>query len=59
VRAAIDPDAVGGQFWGPRFQTRGVPVLARPTSTSSDPAIGARVWAKAEELTGLGFAGVG
>jgi NAD(P)-dependent dehydrogenase (short-subunit alcohol dehydrogenase family) len=53
VRAAIDPDAVGGQFWGPRFQTRGAPVLARPTSTSSDPAIGARVWAEAEKLTGL------
>jgi NAD(P)-dependent dehydrogenase (short-subunit alcohol dehydrogenase family) len=56
VRAAIDPDAVGGQFWGPRFQTRGRPALARPTSTSSDPAIGARVWETAEELTGLRFA---
>ena len=52
VRAATAPGVEGGQFWGPRFATKGEPVMQRPTRTSSDPAIGARLWAIAELATG-------
>jgi len=55
VRAAADPDAVGGQYWGPRFLTRGRPVLQTPTAVSSDPAVAAELWTKLEEYTGVPF----
>jgi len=45
----------GGQFWGPRFLTRGEPTLQTPTRVSTDPTIGARVWAFAEQATGRPF----
>lgn len=52
VHAATATGVEGGQFWGPRFATKGAPVLQRPTRTSSDPAIGARLWEIAEDATG-------
>lgn len=52
VHAATAPGVEGGQFWGPRAATKGAPVLQRPTRTSSDPAIGARLWEIAERATG-------
>jgi NAD(P)-dependent dehydrogenase (short-subunit alcohol dehydrogenase family) len=55
VRAATDPDAVGGQFWGPRGQVRGLPTLQKPSRASIDPLIGAKVWSKAEEYTSQPF----
>jgi len=45
----------GGQFWGPRFLTRGEPTLQTPTRVSTEPTIGARVWAFAEQATGRPF----
>lgn len=56
LHALTAADVEGGQFWGPRFLTHGVPTLQRPTRASSDPAIGARVWAFAEQATGRPFA---
>ncbi|MBM7506156.1 SDR family NAD(P)-dependent oxidoreductase [Agromyces aurantiacus] len=53
VHAVVADDVEGGQFWGPRFLTKGEPRLATPTRTSRDPRIGARVWAFAEEATGV------
>ncbi|WP_395245289.1 SDR family NAD(P)-dependent oxidoreductase [Agromyces sp. MMS24-K17] len=54
VLHALTADGVeGGQFWGPRHRTKGAPALARPTRTSTDPSIGARVWAFAEQATGV------
>lgn len=55
VRAALDPDAVGGQYWGPRYLTRGRPTLQAPTHVSADPAIAAELWSKLEEYTGVRF----
>ncbi|MFC6356082.1 SDR family NAD(P)-dependent oxidoreductase [Luethyella okanaganae] len=55
VRAAIDPDAVGGQYWGPRLLTKGRPVLQTPTRTSRDAAIAARLWQRSEEYSGIEF----
>ncbi|HEX2550321.1 MAG TPA: hypothetical protein VHK64_01900, partial [Nocardioidaceae bacterium] len=57
VRAATDPDAVGGTFYGPSFATlRGAPAPLAPVPSSASPAFGARLWSLAEELTGVKFA---
>ncbi len=55
VRAVTDPDARGGQYWGPRYLTRGLPTAQKPTATSNDPKVGARLWARIEEFTGQRF----
>ncbi|MFF2272944.1 SDR family NAD(P)-dependent oxidoreductase [Agromyces sp. NPDC058136] len=55
LHALTAPEATGGQFWGPRFSTKGDPTLQTPTRTSTDPAIAARVWAFAEQATGTTF----
>jgi NAD(P)-dependent dehydrogenase (short-subunit alcohol dehydrogenase family) len=55
LHALTAADVEGGQFWGPRRLTRGEPTLQSPTRVSSDPAIGARVWAFAEQATGRPF----
>ena len=51
VRAAADPTAEGGQYYGPRFVTKGWPVLQIPTRTSLDPVIAARLWSYSEAQT--------
>ncbi|MET4159968.1 SDR family NAD(P)-dependent oxidoreductase [Agromyces sp. PvR057] len=55
LHALTAPEVTGGQFWGPRYLTRGEPRLQRPTRVSTDPAIGARFWTFAEETTGREF----
>jgi hypothetical protein len=55
VRAAVDPDAVGGQFYGPAHGGVGKPVLVQPPKVSRDPQLGARLWTMSEELTGVDF----
>jgi len=55
VRAVIDPDARGGQYYGPRFLTRGTPTLQRPTRTSLDRGIATRLFARTEDLVGEAF----
>ncbi|HEY5225074.1 MAG TPA: SDR family NAD(P)-dependent oxidoreductase [Microbacteriaceae bacterium] len=55
VRAAVDPAALGGQYYGPRLVTEGRPVLQAPTHTSVDAEIASELWGKAEEYTGAPF----
>jgi len=45
----------GGQFWGPRFRTKGTPALATATRVTRDPQIASHVWAFAERATGVPF----
>lgn len=56
VRAAIDPAATGGQYYGPRLLTRGTPTLQHPTRTSLDRDIAARLFARTEALIDAPFA---
>ncbi|MEP6482300.1 MAG: SDR family NAD(P)-dependent oxidoreductase [Rhodoglobus sp.] len=56
VRAAIDPSAESGQFYGPARSVTGPPVLATAVAQSADPAFGAEFWRLAEEATGVSFA---
>lgn len=55
VRAAADPDAVNGMYFGPSRQLAGVPVPTRPVASSADPAFGAALWADAEAKSGIRF----
>ncbi len=55
VRAATDPKAKGGQFYGPQFYFAGYPVLEIPTRRARDRAVAARLWEESERLTDLRF----
>lgn len=57
VRAAIDPSAESGEFYGPRdvLGMRGTPVAQAPVTSSASPEFGARLWELAEEWSGIGF----
>jgi NAD(P)-dependent dehydrogenase (short-subunit alcohol dehydrogenase family) len=56
VRAALDPDAEGGEYFGPRYLgLRGEPVLVRPKAAATDPESGARLWSAVEVLAGVRF----
>ncbi|WP_405061338.1 SDR family NAD(P)-dependent oxidoreductase [Kribbella sp. NBC_01505] len=55
VRAATDPQARGGQYYGPKYGTFGPPVIAAPPRISADPELAAKLWVASEELTGIPF----
>lgn len=53
LRAATDPVAVGGEFYGPRWFTFGEPVRKRFTLGHESEAD--HLWAVSEEMTGIEF----
>ena len=57
LRAAVDPEAHGGQYYGPDgFQeTRGHPVLVSSSDRSHDAHVQQRLWAASEDLTNVHF----
>lgn len=57
LRAATDPSAVGGQYYGPDgfMETSGHPVVVSSSRRSHDPTIQRRLWEASEELTGVVF----
>ncbi|AGL20566.1 oxidoreductase [Actinoplanes sp. N902-109] len=57
LRAATDPGVRGGEFFGPAglAETRGRVTTARLSREAGDPAVGKRLWAAAEELTGVRY----
>lgn len=55
VRAATDPAAHGGAFYGPRWLMSGRPVLETPSRRARRPEDAARLWAMSEDLTGTTF----
>jgi NAD(P)-dependent dehydrogenase (short-subunit alcohol dehydrogenase family) len=58
LRAATDPDARGGDYFGPAgwFELRGAPTKVRSTPASQDPDVARRLWEVSEALTGVRFA---
>jgi NAD(P)-dependent dehydrogenase (short-subunit alcohol dehydrogenase family) len=57
LRAAVDPGARGGQYYGPsgRKQYRGYPVPVESSARSHDTADGRRLWDISERLTGVSY----
>ena len=57
LRAATDPAATGGQFYGPggRFEQIGPPVLVRAAGRAGDADAQRRLWTVAEALTGVTY----
>jgi NAD(P)-dependent dehydrogenase (short-subunit alcohol dehydrogenase family) len=57
VRAATDPSAQGGQYYGPDGigEQRGYPKVVKSSDQSHDEAIQRRLWAVSEELTGVTY----
>lgn len=57
LRAATEPGVRGGRFFGPSrlWETWGPVTEARLSREAADPAVGRRLWAAAEELTGVDY----
>lgn len=57
LRAATDPAAVGGSYWGPSrlFELNGPPALARIARRAKDTVIAARLFEESEVLAGVSF----
>ena len=60
LRAACDPEAAGGSYWGPTgfFEVRGLPGEAVIPDRARDRDVARRLWEASEHLTGVryGFA---
>ncbi|HUQ39050.1 MAG TPA: oxidoreductase [Acidimicrobiales bacterium] len=55
VRAATDPSAKSGEFYGPRLMFRGAPRRETPSRRARNADDARALWEKSEELTGLPF----
>lgn len=55
VRAATDPTAKGGEFYGPQFFFAGYPKVETPAPQARRSADAKRLWAESERLTGVTF----
>ena len=53
VRALVDPEIEGGEFWGPRTGSRGEPRRQTAAKITRDPDVAARLWDFAETATGV------
>lgn len=60
LRAATDPEAKGGDYFGPDGiqEGRGHPVLAHINRKARDEAVAARLWDASLKLTGVEFPGL-
>jgi len=57
LRAATDPDATGGQYYGPggAFGFTGYPVPVGSNDRSRDGSVQGLLWEESEKLTGVHF----
>ena len=57
IRAAVDPDAVSGQYYGPdgKKEHSGYPVVVDSSAASKDEEVARKLWEKSEELTGIQY----
>jgi len=57
LRAATDPHARGGEYYGPGGRTgfAGYPERARSSARSHDADLQRRLWAESERLTGITY----
>jgi NAD(P)-dependent dehydrogenase (short-subunit alcohol dehydrogenase family) len=57
LRAATDPDAIGGTYYGPDgfMQLTGYPVVVRSSARSHNAEVQRRLWAESERLTQVSY----
>ncbi|GIU84580.1 MAG: short-chain dehydrogenase [Acidimicrobiales bacterium] len=57
LRAATDPEARGGEYYGPSgpFEAWGSPILVRSSARSHDAELQRRLWEVSERLTGVTY----
>ncbi len=57
IRAAVDPNVTGGQFFGPDGpnERRGYPVVVQANDAAHNAADAQRLWQVSEQLTGVEF----
>lgn len=57
LRAATDPAAKGGSYWGPKnfFELNGPPVTAKVPKRAQDVTMQEKLWALSEKLTQVAF----
>ena len=57
LRASVDPDAKGGQYYGPngKNEVRGYPVIVTSSDASHDLEDARKLWEVSEELTGVNY----
>ncbi|GAA4683155.1 oxidoreductase [Frondihabitans cladoniiphilus] len=57
LRAATDPTAKGGQYYGPKgfLELSGYPVVTKSSKQSYDEKLQAHLWSVSEDLTGVTF----
>lgn len=57
IRAAVDPNVIGGEYYGPAgfMEMRGYPVVVRSTDASYDLDDAERLWQVSEQVTGVTF----
>ncbi len=57
LRAATDPAAESGQYYGPDglFESRGRPVTVGRSAAAADETVAASLWQLSEELTGVSY----
>ncbi len=57
IRAAVDPDVKGGEYYGPSgfMEQRGYPVVVQSNGSSHDQESARKLWQISEQLTGVHF----
>jgi len=58
LRAATDPLAKGGEYYGPdgSREMKGFPVVVKPTATAKNTALAKQLWSVSEKLTKVQYA---
>ena len=55
LRAAVDANAAGGEYFGPSGWMTGYPIINKPSKLSKDEDIAKKLWEFSERLTGVKF----
>ena len=55
VRAMVDPNAIGREYYGPKYQMFGAPVKVTPSRRARNMDDARRLWEISEELTGVRY----
>ena len=57
LRAAADPEAQGGDYFGPKgfYEMRGFPIKVGSTPAAKNEHDARRLWEVSEKLTGVSF----